>query len=73
MSEWKLQNPKLFEYDSVNKIVDIFVKADLTCPFPFHIDDWFHQGFYLKNFIVYLNDFFERYKLPYKVNPSCLD
>jgi len=68
-SEWKTKNPKLFEYDSNNGngIVDIFVKEEPGCPFPFHKDDWYHQGFYLINFITYLNDFFERYNLQYKV------
>ena len=69
-SEWKIENPKLFEYDSnngKNGIVDIFVKEDPACPFPFHKDDWYHQGFYLSSFITYLKLFFERHNLPYKV------
>ena len=66
-SEWKTVNPRLFEYDSKNEIVDIFVRNDLTCPFPFHRYDWYHQGFYIKGFIMFLNDFFERYNLPYTV------
>lgn len=68
-SEWKTKNPKLFEYDSNNGngIVDIFIKQDQACPFPFHEEDWWHQGFYLENFITYLRDFFKRYNLPYTV------
>ncbi len=66
-SEWKTKNPKFFEYDSKNDMVDIFVRADLTCPFPFHKDDWWHQGLYLNSFIIYLNDLFERNNLPYTV------
>lgn len=61
------KNPKLFEYDPEHKIVDVFVKHDPECPFPFHENDWWHQGFYLSEFIIYLNDFFERYNLSYKV------
>lgn len=67
ISEWKTENPKLFEYDSKNKIVDIFVKADLTCPFPFHKDDWYHQGFHLTSFLIYVNDLFERNDLDYEI------
>ena len=66
-SEWKTKDPKLFEYDKNNNIVDIFVKADLTCPFPFHKDDWYHQGFYLQSFITYLKLFLEKHNLPYEV------
>ena len=66
-SEWKTKNPKLFEYDSKNNIVDAFVKQDPLCPFPFHEEDWYHQGFYLNSFITYLRDFFKRYNLQYKV------
>lgn len=61
------ENPKLFEYDKKNGIVDVFVRKDPDCPFPFHLDDWYHQGFYLREFIIYLNDFFERYDLPHEV------
>ena len=57
-SEWVIKNPKLFEYDSKNKAVDVFVRQDPQCPFPFHKDDWYHQGFYLNEFVLYLNDFF---------------
>ena len=56
-SEWKTKNPKLFEYDSKNKIVDIFVKQDPDCPFPFHKDDWYHQGFYKEEFIRIVDEF----------------
>ena len=66
-SEWKTKNPRLFEYDSKNEIVDIFLRKDPKCPFPFHEEDWWHQGFYIVGFIMFLNDFFERYKLPYTV------
>ncbi len=66
-SEWKTKDPKLFEYDSKNGIVDVFVKEDPRCPFPFHEGDWWHQGFYLQSFITYLKLFFERHDLPYKL------
>ena len=66
-SEWKTKNPKLFEYDSKNDIVDVFVKEDPRCPFPFHEEDWWHRGFYLWNFIDILNMFFKRNNLQYKV------
>ncbi len=66
-SEWKTKDPKLFEYDSKNGIVDIFVKEDPICPFPFHEGDWYHQGFYLTSFIRYLKDFFRRNNIDYKV------
>ena len=66
-SEWKTKNPKLFEYDSNNNIVDVFVRKDPDCPFPFHEEDWWHQGFYFEEFRLYLNLFFERYDLPYRV------
>jgi len=61
------EKPKLFEYDKNNDIVDVFVRRDPDCSFPFHEDDWYHQGFYLREFIIYLNDFFERYDLQYKI------
>ena len=67
-SKWITEKPKLFEYESINKAVDVFVREDPQCPFPFHEEDWYHQGYYLKSFIIYLNDFFERFKLPFKVN-----
>ena len=66
-SEWKTKNPRPFEYDPINNIVDIFVRQDPRCPFPFHEEDWWHQGFYLSNFLIYLNIFFKRYNLDYKV------
>ena len=59
------KNPKLFEYDPDNKIVDIFVKKDPTWPYPYRENDWYHQGFYLNEFILLLNDFFRRYELPF--------
>ena len=61
------KKPRLFEFDETEGIVDIFVKKDPRCPYPFHKDDWWHQGFYLWNFIDILNDFFERNDIPYKV------
>ena len=66
-SEWKTKNPKVFEYDSINKIVDIFVKQDPQCPFPFHEDDWWHQGFYLDFFVIVLETFFRNNHLNYQV------
>lgn len=57
----------MFEYDETEDIVDIFVKKDPICPYPFTNKEWYHQGFYLLNFLTYLNDFFERNNLPYKV------
>ena len=68
-SEWKTKNPKLFEFDSNNGngIVDVFVREDPACPFPFHKEDWYHQGWYLEHFVLFLNDFFKRYKLDYRV------
>ena len=63
------KNPKLFEYDKENDIVDIFVRKDPDCPFPFYSSEekWFHQGFYLNEFILFTNDLFKRYDLPYKI------
>ena len=66
-SDWKLEHPKMFEYDSKNDIVDIFIREDLKCPFPFHEEDWWHQGLYLNSFITYVNDLFERNDLQYKI------
>lgn len=60
-------NPKLFEYDETEGIVDIFVKQDPKCPYPFTNGKLYHQGFPLKQFLIYLNDFFERSGLEYKV------
>ncbi|MHA1408777.1 MAG: hypothetical protein ACTSQY_00415 [Candidatus Odinarchaeia archaeon] len=57
--------PRLFEYDDKNKIVDVFIRRDPDCPFPFHDDDWYHQGFYLDEFISYLEHFFEENDIPY--------
>lgn len=65
--------PKLFEYDHINKIVDVFVKEDKNCPYPFITsssdlgDKAYHQGFRLEEFVIFLNDFFKRAELPYKV------
>ena len=64
------KNPKLFEYDPENKIVDIFIKKDPTCPYPFHEEDWYHQGFYLNEFILFVNDFFRRYGLLFEITPK---
>lgn len=61
------KNPKPIEYDDTGGIVDIFVRRDPECPYPFHEDDWYHQGFYLKEFVRMLNRFFERNKLNYRV------
>ena len=65
--DWKTKDPKMFEYDSNNNIVDVFVRKDPDCPFPFHEEDWWHQGLYFEEFRLYLNLFFERYDLPYRV------
>ncbi|KKL60142.1 hypothetical protein LCGC14_2208240 [marine sediment metagenome] len=59
-SEWKTKNPKFLEYDSKNKIVDVFVKQDPQCPFPFHEEDWWHQGWSLEYFILIVKEFFRR-------------
>ncbi len=67
ISEWKTKKPKILEYDSKNNIVDLFVREDPDCPFPFHEEDWYHQGFYLENFIIYLKSFFKRTKLQYEI------
>lgn len=66
-TDWKTKKPKLFEYDRINNIVDVFVRQDPMCPFPFHEEDWYHQGWYLKHFIMFLNDFFERSDLPFQI------
>lgn len=66
-TEWKTKNPLFFEYDSKNKAVDIFIREDKRCPFPFHKEDWYHQGHYLKDFIIMLNQFFKKHNLSYKV------
>jgi len=66
-SEWKVDNPKVFEYDSKNDIVDVFIREDPRCPFPFHWGDWYHQGFYLWNFIDIMKFFFEKNNLPYEI------
>ena len=60
-----VKKPRLFEYDDKNKIVDIFIREDPDCSFPFHQDDWYHQGLYLEEFIIYLERFFEENDLPY--------
>lgn len=44
-----------FEYDAENEILDIHVREDPDCPYPFHEDDWYHQGFYFNEFIEYVN------------------
>ena len=51
------KKPRLFEFDTENKIVDIFVRKDPKCPYPFHKDDWYHQGFYLDEFLTFLKLF----------------
>ena len=47
-------NPKLFEFDSKNKVIDVFVRPDPECPFPFTNGDWFHQGFDIEEFVEFL-------------------
>ena len=64
-SEWKTKDPKMFEYDSKNQAVDIFVREDERCPF--HEEDWYHEGFWIKDFILELKLFFERYNLQYEI------
>jgi len=66
-SEWVTKNPKLFEYDSKNKAVDVFVRKDPRCPFPFHKDDWYHQGFYLDDFALRIKQFFHKNDLGYSL------
>jgi len=66
-SEWVTENPKVFEYDSKNKAVDVFVRPDLRCPFPFHKDDWFHQGFFLNDFVSMIKQFFHKNDLGYSL------
>jgi hypothetical protein len=61
------KDPKVFEYDDTEDIVDIFVREDPEYPYPFHFDDWYHQGFSFKSFLLYIDDFFKKNKLPYKV------
>lgn len=64
-------HPRLLEYDPKNKIIDVFVYRDPGCPYPYTTtntdDPWHHQGFYLKNFLIYLEQFFEENNLPYEV------
>lgn len=64
-SEWKTKNPNLFEYDSKNSAVDVFVRQDERCPFPFHEEDWYHQGFFLDDFMTILDIFIQKNNLPY--------
>ena len=63
--------PKLFEFDPKNNIVDVFVYRDPDCPYPFTITNtenvWYHQGFYLKEFLIILEVFLEKNNLPYKI------
>jgi len=61
------KDPTFLEFDETEDVVDVFVRKDPECPYPFHQDDWYHQGFYLYSFIMILNTFFRKNKLPYKV------
>jgi len=54
------ENPKLFEYDSKNKIIDVFVREDPECPYPFHWEDWYHQGFDLVHFMRFVAGVLEK-------------
>jgi hypothetical protein len=67
MSKTELEQQRLFEYDETEDIVDVFVKKDPQCPYPFTNGEWYHQGFYLEEFIIYLNSFFEKNELPFEV------
>lgn len=68
MSEFKIkEDPNLFEYDEKNRIVDIFVKKDPDCPHPFTNGEWWHQGFYLEEFAIILDIFFQKNRLPYSI------
>lgn len=64
-------HPKLFEYDLKNDIVDVFVYRDSNCPYPFTItnidEPWYHQGFYLEEFIIILDVFLQKNNLPYRI------
>lgn len=64
--------PNLFEYDPKNNIVDVFIYKDTRCPYPFTItntrdenDIWFHQGFFIDDFIRELDVFLRKNDLPY--------
>lgn len=66
--------PKLFEYDEGNKIVDVFTYKDPRCPYPYSItntrndsDIWTHQGFYVTDFIERLKGFLSENNLPFTI------
>ena len=63
--------PKLFEYDPINKIVDVFVYRDPDCPYPYTTtntdDPWHHQGFYKGEFIRIIDELFKKNDLPYRI------
>lgn len=66
--------PSLFEYDPKNDIIDVFVYLDQGCPYPFTItnthkreDIWYHQGFYLEEFMILLDIFLQKNNLPYEL------
>ena len=66
--------PSLFEFDPKNNIVDVFVYKYTRCPYPFTItntrdenDIWFHQGFFIDDFIRELNVFLRKNDLPYHI------
>lgn len=61
------KNPGFFEYDRDNNIVDIFVRKDPECPFPFHKDDWYHQGLYFDEFVTRVKLFFKQNDLDYSL------
>lgn len=50
------KNPRVFEYDETEGIIDIFVRKDPNCPYPFHEDDWYHEGFTVEEFFDALQD-----------------
>lgn len=64
----------LFEYDQKNNIVDVFIYKDTRCPYPFTITNtrdenhiWFHQGFFMDDFIRELGVFLRKNDLPYYI------
>ena len=67
-------HPQLFEFDSKNKIVDVFVYRDPDCPYPYTITNtrndsniWTHQGFYLNEFMMILDVFLRKNNLPFEI------
>jgi len=61
------KEPGVLEFDEKNQVIDLFVREDKDCPFPFHENDWYHQGFTIREFIIILREFFEKHKLPFVV------